>query len=258
MFAGAGTGETEAPPASPRRRWGAGGARPRASHPGQSRGAAATLLQRPGRWFQDAEVAAAAKPERGRGGRLRPLHFGAERRGWVRAPQLWGAAAHVWGAGTAPFSLGAGGEAGSAPPSLSPRYRGSLRDTLGDDGAAAVFILSCGGGGQLSPCPLWGCPPAPLGRGGLTLNPLPHPPRFEGQQHWTRGGARGPPEVLSFPDVPVVAPDFSGSSVTWNGLDNLGEPRPLPGTPRIVLEEALAGPGFRARGQGQRRRRAQV
>lgn len=49
--------------------------------------------------------------------------------------------------------------------------------------------------------------------------------RFDGQQHWMRGGPREHPELLSFHEVPVVALDLSGSPITYDGLDNLGEPQ---------------------------------
>ncbi|XP_065507852.1 distal membrane-arm assembly complex protein 2 [Caloenas nicobarica] len=113
--------------------------------PGQSRGAAGGLLQRLGRWFYEAEVAA-EWGERLRRYRLRSRNA----------------------------------------------YRSSLRDTHGDDVVAAVFTLSCGGG-----------------------------VRFDGQQHWIRGVAFGPSELLSFREVPVVALDLSGSPITYDGLDNL-------------------------------------
>ncbi|XP_064896784.1 distal membrane-arm assembly complex protein 2 isoform X2 [Columba livia] len=113
--------------------------------PGQSRGAAGGLLQRLGRWFYEAEVAA-EWGERLRRYRLRSRNA----------------------------------------------YCSSLRDTHGDDVAAAVFTLSCGGG-----------------------------VRFDGQQHWIRGRPREHPELLSFHEVPVVALDLSGSPITYDGLDNL-------------------------------------
>ncbi|XP_050769836.1 distal membrane-arm assembly complex protein 2 [Gymnogyps californianus] len=69
-------------------------------------------------------------------------------------------------------------------------YHGFLRDTYGDNVAAAVFTLSCGGG-------------------------------FEGQKHWIRPEGRWQPEVLRLRDVPVVALDLSGSPLNYNGLDNL-------------------------------------
>ncbi|KAM9258649.1 LOW QUALITY PROTEIN: distal membrane-arm assembly complex protein 2 [Morus bassanus] len=71
-------------------------------------------------------------------------------------------------------------------------YLSFLSDTYGDNVAAAVFTLSCGGG-----------------------------VRFEGQEHWIRPQGRWRPEVLRLRDVPVVALDLSGSPVTYNGLDNL-------------------------------------
>ncbi|XP_074990489.1 distal membrane-arm assembly complex protein 2 isoform X1 [Calonectris borealis] len=71
-------------------------------------------------------------------------------------------------------------------------YCGFLRDTYGDNVAAAVFTLSCGGG-----------------------------VRFEGQECWIRPEGRWRPEVLRLRDVPVVALDLSGSPLTYNGLDNL-------------------------------------
>ncbi|XP_051499865.1 distal membrane-arm assembly complex protein 2 [Apus apus] len=71
-------------------------------------------------------------------------------------------------------------------------YCGFLRDTYGDNVAAAIFTLSFGGG-----------------------------VRFEGQEHWIRPESRWRPEVLRLRDVPVVAVDLSGSSLTYEGFDNL-------------------------------------
>ncbi|XP_053928221.1 distal membrane-arm assembly complex protein 2 [Cuculus canorus] len=69
---------------------------------------------------------------------------------------------------------------------------GYLRDTYGDNVAAAVFTLACGGG-----------------------------VRFEGQEHWMRPEHRWHDEVLRLRHVPVVALDLSGSTLTYDGLDNL-------------------------------------
>ncbi|XP_075268641.1 distal membrane-arm assembly complex protein 2-like [Opisthocomus hoazin] len=71
-------------------------------------------------------------------------------------------------------------------------YCGFLKDTYGDNVVAAVFTLSCGG-----------------------------KVRFEGQERWIRPEDHWRPEVLHLRDVPVVAVDLSGSSLTYNGLDNL-------------------------------------
>ncbi|XP_054664147.1 distal membrane-arm assembly complex protein 2 [Grus americana] len=71
-------------------------------------------------------------------------------------------------------------------------YRSFLRDTYGENVAAAVFTLSCGGG-----------------------------VRFEGQDSWIRPESHWRPEVLRLRDVPVVALDLSGSPLNYNGLDNL-------------------------------------
>ncbi|KAM6389933.1 LOW QUALITY PROTEIN: distal membrane-arm assembly complex protein 2 [Rhynochetos jubatus] len=71
-------------------------------------------------------------------------------------------------------------------------YHGFLKDSYGDDVAAAVFTLSCGGG-----------------------------VRFEGQERWLRPEDPWRPEVLRLRDVPVVALDLSASPVTYDGLDNL-------------------------------------
>ncbi|XP_074423483.1 distal membrane-arm assembly complex protein 2 isoform X2 [Larus michahellis] len=71
-------------------------------------------------------------------------------------------------------------------------YCGFLRDRYGDDVAAAIFTLSCGGG-----------------------------VRFEGQDGWLRPEGQWRPEVLRHLHVPVVALDLSGSPLTYHGLDNL-------------------------------------
>ncbi|XP_037230634.1 distal membrane-arm assembly complex protein 2 isoform X1 [Falco rusticolus] len=71
-------------------------------------------------------------------------------------------------------------------------YCGFLRDTYGDNVAAAAFTLSLGGR-----------------------------VRFEGQEHWMQPEGRWHPEVLRLRDVPVVAVDLSGSPLTYSGLDNL-------------------------------------
>lgn len=78
----------------------------------------------------------------------------------------------------------------------------------------------------MSPCPTLGVSPCPPELGGLTLMSPPH--RFDGQQHWMRRGSHGHPDLLSFCEVPVVALDLSGSPVTYDGLDNLGEPLKTP------------------------------
>lgn len=61
--------------------------------------------------------------------------------------------------------------------------------------------------------------------------PLSSPHRFEGQERWLCADSRGrwSPEVLQFRHVPVVALDLSGSQLTYDGLDNLGETPPPPG-----------------------------
>ena len=74
----------------------------------------------------------------------------------------------------------------------------------------------------------WGCgpPPSPL----FLLPDAVPLRRFEGQQRWLCADSRGrwSPEVLQFHHVPVVAVDLSGSQLTYDGLDNCGEPPPLP------------------------------
>ncbi|XP_069631221.1 distal membrane-arm assembly complex protein 2 [Haliaeetus albicilla] len=67
------------------------------------------------------------------------------------------------------------------------------RGCVWDNVVAAVFTLSCGGGGV----------------------------RFEGQEHWIWLESCWCPEVLHLHDVPVVALDLSSSPLTYNGLDNL-------------------------------------
>lgn len=66
---------------------------------------------------------------------------------------------------------------------------------------------------------------------------MPPPPRlrFEGQEHWIRPETRWRPEVLRLRDVPVVALDLSGSPLTYDGLDNLGEPWDPLGPPHNPL-----------------------
>lgn len=54
---------------------------------------------------------------------------------------------------------------------------------------------------------------------------MPPPQRFKDRDLWVRGRWR--PELLQLRDVPVVAVDLSGSQLTYDGLDNLGEPPPL-------------------------------
>ncbi|XP_069719668.1 distal membrane-arm assembly complex protein 2 [Phaenicophaeus curvirostris] len=69
---------------------------------------------------------------------------------------------------------------------------GYLRDAYGENVAAAVFTLAFGGG-----------------------------VRFEGQEQWMRPEHRWRAEVLHLRHVPVVALDLSGSTLTYDGLDNL-------------------------------------
>ncbi|XP_057245343.1 distal membrane-arm assembly complex protein 2, partial [Malurus melanocephalus] len=70
------------------------------------------------------------------------------------------------------------------------RSRQSLRESFGDDVAAAEFTLSCGGG-----------------------------VRFLGEQRWIRPGSRS--ELSRLCHLPLVGIDLSGTSVTYEGLDNL-------------------------------------
>ncbi|XP_058684887.1 distal membrane-arm assembly complex protein 2 [Poecile atricapillus] len=71
-----------------------------------------------------------------------------------------------------------------------PRFRSSLRESLGPEAAAAEFTWACGGG-----------------------------VRFLGQQRWIGPGSRS--ELPRLRHLPVVGIDLSGTPVTYGGLDNL-------------------------------------